>query len=240
MRNVAFLNASTLLTDAEIAPWIAVYQSDINLYGSFWAIGPINIVQVPRGSTPPAGFEQLVWLDDADVAGALGYHDLTSEGLPMGKNFVRTTLEDGETISRVGSHELWEMLVDPYLNRYTDPFPDGRSYAVEVGDLLSLDTQGRMVNGVMLSGIALPSCYWPAKYPGDRRYDIGGILDAPLPDVQPTTGAYLMWQGGSGWAGQCMAIDEHHYMAMQPKRGSRRHRRVMGEANWKRSTVAVA
>jgi len=55
----------------------------------------------------------MVFLDDADEAGALAYHDLTPEGLPLAKVFVRTTLEAGESVSVSASHELVEMLVDP-------------------------------------------------------------------------------------------------------------------------------
>src|SRR5215470_14446374 len=38
----------------------------------------------------------LVFLDDADEANALAYHDLTPEGLPQSKVFVRTTLNNND------------------------------------------------------------------------------------------------------------------------------------------------
>src|SRR5712664_4039640 len=41
----------------------------------------------------------LVFLDTADVAGALGYHDLTPDGFPLSKVFVKTTLGYGEKVS---------------------------------------------------------------------------------------------------------------------------------------------
>ena len=34
---------------------------------------------------------QLVYFDDADTVGALGYHDLTHNGQPISKVFVKTT-----------------------------------------------------------------------------------------------------------------------------------------------------
>src|SRR5437660_8088871 len=36
----------------------------------------------------------IVFLDTADQPGALAYHDLTPEGLPLSKVFVKTTLDD--------------------------------------------------------------------------------------------------------------------------------------------------
>src|SRR5215470_12730648 len=44
------------------------------------------------------GFEPGAWamvfLDTADQPGALAYHDLTPDGLPIAKVFVKTTLND--------------------------------------------------------------------------------------------------------------------------------------------------
>lgn len=148
--------------------------------------------------------------------------------MSLGKTFARTTEEYGQSISRVGSHEGFEALVDPAINRYAPSAPDGREYAIEVGDLLSLDSQGRQgLGGVLLSGIALPATYY-ANY--GTQYDIGGMLSQPLPDVRPSEGAYLMWRGGASWAPSIL---------IPPAHGSRRHRRMMGVGNWKRSTVAV-
>src|SRR5260370_34602099 len=76
----------------------------------------------------------LVFLDDSDHANTLGYHDLTNEGLPLAKVFVRTTLESGETVSVCASHELVEMLVDPAVNLLVIG-PDRKSvYAYESAD----------------------------------------------------------------------------------------------------------
>ena len=36
---------------------------------------------------------QFIYFDDADTAGALGYHDLTHNGQPISKIFVKTTLD---------------------------------------------------------------------------------------------------------------------------------------------------
>lgn len=227
-RNICYLNESSELTDAQIAPWIAAYEEDFNQYAHLWGIGSVAVRQIPKGDPPLSGWEQQVFLDNSDQANALGHHDWTVEGLALGKTFVATTEQYGQTVSRVASHEGWEALVDPAINRYAPHASDGREYAIEVGDLLSLDSQGREgLGGVLLSGIALPATYYP-NY--GTQYDIGGMLSRPLPDVQPSEGAYLMWRGGAAWAPSIL---------IPPAHGSRRHRRMMGLGNWKRSTVAV-
>src|SRR2546428_2377769 len=58
----------------------------------------------------------LALLDDADVANALGYHDLTPDGLPFAKVFVKSTLAVRQKVSVTACHELAEMLVDPAIN----------------------------------------------------------------------------------------------------------------------------
>ena len=67
----------------------------------------------------------VVFLDNADQPGALAYHDLTPDGLPLSKVFVRTTIDNGELVSVSTSHELVEMLVDPAINLMTTG-PDPR------------------------------------------------------------------------------------------------------------------
>ena len=57
-----------------------------------------------------------MFLDSVDVQGALGYHDLTPDGLPLSKVFVKTTLNGGQKVSVTACHELAEMLVEPAIN----------------------------------------------------------------------------------------------------------------------------
>jgi len=53
----------------------------------------------------------LVFLDDSDQADALAYHDLTEDGLPISKVFVKTILADNASVSVGATHELCEMAV---------------------------------------------------------------------------------------------------------------------------------
>jgi hypothetical protein len=73
----------------------------------------------------------MLFLDDADEPHALGYHDLTHEGLPLSKVFVRAR---PDKVSVTASHELAEMLVDPGIQMGAFG-TDGRTwYAYEVAD----------------------------------------------------------------------------------------------------------
>ena len=76
----------------------------------------------------------MVFLDDADAPGALAYHDLTPDGFPLSKVFVRTTLQNGDLVSVSASHELVEMLVDPAINMMTTGPDPKLVYAYESAD----------------------------------------------------------------------------------------------------------
>src|SRR5436853_5591714 len=87
----------------------------------------------------------VVFLDNADQPGALAYHDLTPDGLPLSKVFVRTTIDNGDLVSVSTSHELVEMLVDPAINLMTTGPNPKLVYAYESADpveALSFDVDG--------------------------------------------------------------------------------------------------
>ena len=91
---------------------------------------------VPDSASANPGEWWLTILDNSDQAGALGYHDVTPEGLPIGKVFAKTDLQFSEKWSVTASHELLEMLGDPNINLCVlqESSTGGRLYAYEVCD----------------------------------------------------------------------------------------------------------
>src|SRR5947209_4085574 len=80
---IAVVNSCTVLSDSQITPVVQALQIQVSrdfapVYGL-----DAKLVQVSKGAKVPAGMWQLVMLDNADQAGALGYHDLTTDGLPL-------------------------------------------------------------------------------------------------------------------------------------------------------------
>jgi len=82
---------------------------------------------------------QFIYFDDADAAGALGYHDLTKNGQPVSKIFVKTTLADHQLVSVTACHELFEMAIDPIANLWAEA-SDGTEYAYEMSDPVEEDS----------------------------------------------------------------------------------------------------
>jgi hypothetical protein len=100
-----------------------------------------------------------------------------------------------QTPSRVFSHEILEMIVDPEMQMQTLPL-NGIEYLVEIGDVLSFDAAGYFIDGVMLSGFGTPAYFHIGdggvfSFRGDGNGDpVGGPLPAKAPEEM---GTLLCW-----------------------------------------------
>src|SRR5271154_5703301 len=113
---ISVINASTVLNDNDIRPVIEALQQQVSDdFFPAWGVDA-KLTFIPTASAPPGDTWWLTILDDSDQAGALGYHDLTPDGLPLGKVFAATDLKYGNSWSVTASHELLEMLADPNIN----------------------------------------------------------------------------------------------------------------------------
>lgn len=112
---VVVLNESTVCTDAQLEPIVAAIATQVSRdLAPIWFCDA-NISYLPSGSAVPDGAMVLGIFDNSDQAGALGYHDLTATGMPEGKVFAETDLQAGSSLSVTISHEMCELLVDPWI-----------------------------------------------------------------------------------------------------------------------------
>lgn len=126
----------------------------------------------PAQLVPTTGFKKgawaLVFLDTADVADALGYHDLTPDGLPLSKVFVKTTRDAGEQITVTATHELVEMMVDPAIN-LTAVDPNNVFYAYETAD--AVEALSFTVDGFAMSDFVHPAYFESFRAAGSAQFD---------------------------------------------------------------------
>lgn len=79
----------------------------------------------PANPVDMRGDAVLYLWDEADVAGALGYHDNTAAGVPYGFVFIKLSTELGLDWSVTLSHEALELAMDPDVNLLAQgPHPD--------------------------------------------------------------------------------------------------------------------
>src|SRR5579862_6793124 len=184
---IAVLNQSSAVTTEEAAAYCAAVQRQVSEhFAPFWGVDAVLNLYADAVSAP-ADAAWVVFLDDSDSAGALGYHDLNPQGLPLGKVFAGTDRLYGDQPSVTFSHEVLELLGDPGVDstrevRVLDPEIGAErsySYAVEVCDPCEEDRWGYLIDGVLVSDFVTPAWfqYWlPA---GSARFDLCGRMAQP-------------------------------------------------------------
>ena len=125
-----------------------------------------------------AGAWAMVFLDDADQPGALAYHDLTPDGLPISKVFVKTTLADKGLVSVSASHELVEMLVDPAINMMTTGPDPKATYAYESAD--PVEESSFAVDGIQMSDFVHPAYFEIFRKPKSVPFDHMNLVTKPF------------------------------------------------------------
>ena len=158
----------------------------------------------------------MVFLDTADAPGALAYHDLTPDGLPESKVFVKTTLDDHELVSVSASHELVEMLVDPATNLMTTG-PDPKTmYAYESADpveALAFDIQG-----MQMSDFIYPSYFEAFHKAGSVKFDHLNKVKKPF---QILSGGYQIIYKSGKWSQVFGSVKKEKAFAKEDRRGHR-------------------
>ena len=144
-------------------------------------------------TAPRSGVWRLIMLDDADQADALGYHELTPDGFPQGKVFVKTTLQDHENPTVTASHELLEMLVDPMIDQTSERVYTKQVYAKEVCDAVEEVTYA--IDGIIVSDFQTPAWFGMPSHPNQSFDFLGRCRTA----WQLLPGGYMSVEGMEGW-----------------------------------------
>jgi hypothetical protein len=237
---VSLINETTVLKDDQIKPVVDALQIQVSRdFAPIWGTDA-ELTFVPNGGDAVMDSWWLAFLDNADQAGALGYHDLTNLGFPLGKVFIKTDLESGSSWTNTTSHELLEILGDPYVNLTVLDFKgDGtrRLLAYENCDAVEDDSLGYTINDVLVSDFVTPDWFVPSSriFPG-VKYDFQEKVSSPF---QILAGGYIGvydLQSGAGWT-QINAKGEFHRQADAAPVGSRRERRRTPRHHWKHSAV---
>ena len=223
------INASTVVPDHDVSKYVGALQRQVTEHWApIWGSGA-DLHFVPKSQHPDDRNWWLVFLDTSDVADALGYHDLTSAGLPIGKVFAKSDLEIGSAVSVTASHELLEMLGDPdiNLNAWVDHEQGGSFYAYEVCDPVEADGLGYVIDGVLVCDFVFPSYFEFFRGPG--LYDFGKHVRRPF-EILPG-GYQSVYRPGHGWT-QIVAQGQRLGYHQIPKRGSRSERRRRARTSW--------
>jgi len=225
---IACVNAAKMGLGVDFQKLVAALQAYVDRFiAPVWGT-PAKLVISTKLTGQQWG---LVFLDDADVANALAYHDLTPAGFPLSKVFVRTTLRAGEAVSVSASHELVEMLVDPAINLMTTG-PDPRAtYAYETAD--PCEALAFPVLGIPMSDFVYPSYFEAFRPAGSVRFDAMGKVRKPFEILR---GGYQIVFKGGRWSQVFGSATKGKAFQREDRRGHRsEQRKRVGKRGLERS-----
>lgn len=128
---------------------------------------PVKIIDGKHSVRAKPGHWQLVFLRKNDqeqgIKGLLGFHDLTEHGQPLAKVFVDEVERNHEQVSVTASHELGEMLVDPWIHMGVRGPDENSWYAYETSDAVEVGPTVD-VRGLPMSNFVYPE--WSGRSPG--------------------------------------------------------------------------
>jgi len=230
--NIACFNKATTPLGVDLDDLIAAMQVYVDKH------------VVPVWSTPAKlikstdfvkGAWGIVFLDDADQPGALAYHDLTPDGWPLSKVFVRTTLANHDLVSVSASHELVEMLVDPAVNMMTTGPDPKLMYAYESAD--PVEELSFSVNGQAMSDFVYPSYFEGFRKPGSTQFDHLNKVKKPF---EILSGGYQIIFKNGKWTQITGSAAKARRFAKEDRRGHRSDTRKRGKGLQRTDKAEIA
>jgi len=226
MPQIAVINESTVQSetfrgDADVQKMLPAFEQQWNQdLKPVWGVESASFQFLSQGQEPEAGSWWLVFLDNSDQARALAYHDLTNDGLPISKVFVKTILGDNASVSVGATHEICEMAVDPWLNiAYQDP-RSGVFWAGEICDPVEADQYAYRIGDILVTDFVTPN--WFAHQRAGSTMD---VRMHALRAFEVLAGGYAQYfDPRFGWrqvTGSRAMMSER----AEPSRGARRERR---------------
>jgi hypothetical protein len=158
----------------------------------------------------------MVFLEGEGVKDAEGIHDLTPDGLPLAKIYVKPTLSAGDLVSVTASHELVEMLVDPAINMTTTG-PDRLTiYSYESADPVEEVTF--KVNDIEMSDFVYPAYFETFHKSNSVQFDHARKVRKPF---QILSGGYQQIFKRGRWNDVAGSKEKAKRFAKEDRRGHR-------------------
>jgi hypothetical protein len=220
---IACFNKASTPLGVDLDALIAAMQAFVDRYvAPVWGT-PAKLV---KSKDYLKGAWAMIFLDNADQPGALAYHDLTPDGMPQAKVFVKTTLDNHDQVSVSASHELVEMLVDPAINMMTTGPDPNVMYAYESAD--PVEQLSFTVNGVPMTDFVYPAYFEAFHKPGSVRFDQSGKVSRPF---QILAGGYQIIFKNGKWSQIFGSPSKKKRFAKEDRRGHRSEQRKRAARN---------
>ena len=166
---IAVLNFSHV-PNQTVQRWVVEIQRQVHEdLAPHWHLDATVAVGDP--TAPPPGSWQIRIVEGKGREGNAGYHiSMDDHGIPYGDVY---NLPSPELTDRTLSHEVLEMLVNPYDDRYAEDYP--WMWYLEIADPVEGESYTR--NGVHLSNFVFPG--WFDDLTRTPQLDFMGTCDTP-------------------------------------------------------------
>lgn len=202
---IAFVRRTKHLTDAMVEQYVKAQQ--IQLDRDFKRAWGSTAKCLFTGGEPPPDQVWLCLLEDhSPDPDALGFHDLTSDGMPIMHVYVKDDMDSGLSWSVTASHEVIECVGDPWIDNTISVTQDGVTleYARELADAGEDEAFAYPINGVLMSSFVTPAWFDPDAVAGPYSCPVIPQINAPF------------------------ALAEGGYIGLRPKGGEWTQRFAMG------------
>ena len=186
-KHIALVSKTTKIKSSELQQVAAALQKQATRdLGPIWGI-EATVDSFTKLKDVPGGYWPIIIKEKIDDPSAAGYHSDKYR-----QPFALVKYDEGWPLTC--SHEMCEMLVDPFGNRMvtSGSIKEGQgrvNYLVEVCDPSEDDTFAYSVNGIMLSDFYTPH-YFDPVISSAIRYSFTGVITKPK---QVLKGGYLSW-----------------------------------------------
>jgi hypothetical protein len=181
--NIAIVNCCKLISADEITKAVEAIQIQIDRdLVPIWNL-PANLYVYQQSDVLPKNSWVMYIMDTSDQAGALGYHELTEEGNPIGYVFAADDIKYGLSWTVTLSHEIIEMLGDPFINQVVfvqKTNTTGTLYSWELNDAVEDDSLGYKINDVLVSDFVTPQWFQEFKTPNSTQFSFMNNVHAPF------------------------------------------------------------
>jgi hypothetical protein len=227
--DIAVFNQATTPLGLDLDALVAALQKLVTDY-------VVPVWGTPARLVKTTGFKKNAWavvfLDTADQANALAYHELTPDGFPLSKVFVKTIADDGASLTVATSHELVEMLVDPAINMLTTGPDPKAAYAYEAADPVEADALAFNVNGFKMTDFVFPSYFEIFRKPNSTKFDYQGKVSKPF---QILAGGYQLVFKNGNWSQITASVAKARALKQEDRRQHRSATRKMRPDRRRRS-----
>jgi len=226
---IAIVNLSTTMSDADGVTIVAALNMLLPTFCADWSIPQIKTVYVGKGK-PIMNLLRCLVLDNADIQGALGYHDESAD-IPYAKVFVKSILQNSgvmlystnsklPTVAQTISHEVFEMIVDLRANCWWNDFSGYTLYAAEVCD----PVESNIVPVKTIGGTVVGMSDWVLPAWSDPQAKIGPFnhLDTIKKPLTVDKGGYLITLTNGKYTNIFGSEISAHTKANMCKRGVKR------------------